>query len=109
MSIFHPVLTKTDNVVFERAKYYSPATGKTYLAPLPRGYEGGFGPNLKALVLSLHHLSNVSQPALHTLLTHTGIKIAPSTVSAFLTQRQDLFHQEKSAIALVLLHGSIQA
>jgi hypothetical protein len=28
--------------------------------------------------LSLHHLGNVSQPALHTLLTHAGIQIAPS-------------------------------
>jgi hypothetical protein len=35
------LLLKTDNVAFERAKYYSPATAKTYLAPLPPGYEGG--------------------------------------------------------------------
>jgi len=97
---------QTDNVLFERAKYYSPSTGKTYLAPLPPGYEGGFGPNLKALVLSLHHLGNVSQPALHTLLTHAGIQIAPSTVSEFLIHHQEVFHEEKSAITLAGLASS---
>jgi hypothetical protein len=104
--LFQDLVLKTDNIVFERAKYYSPSTGKTYLAPLPPGYEGGFGPNLKALVLSLHHLGNVSQPALHTLLTHAGIQIAPSTVSEFLIHHQEVFHEEKSAITLAGLASS---
>ena len=43
------LILKTDNVVFKRAKYYSPSTGKTYLAPLPPGYEGGFAPDLDRL------------------------------------------------------------
>ena len=89
-----------DNVCFERAKYYSPSTGKTYLAPLPPGYEGSFGPDLKALVLSLHHLGNVSQPALHTLLTHAGIQISTGTIGDFLIQGQESFHEEKNAITL---------
>ncbi len=104
--LMQDLLLKTDNVLFERAKYYSPSTGKTYLAPLPPGYEGGFGPNLKALVLSLHHLGNVSQPALHTLLTHAGIQIAPSTVSEFLIHDQEVFHQEKSEITRAGLASS---
>jgi hypothetical protein len=104
--LIQDLVLQTDNVLFERAKYYSPSTGKTYLAPLPQGYEGGFGPHLKALVLSLHHLGNVSQPALHTLLTHAGIQIAPSTVSAFLVHHQEVFHQEKSAITLAGLASS---
>ena len=104
--LIQDLLLKTDNVLFERAKYYSPSTGKTYLAALPEGYEGGFGPNLKALVLSLHHLGNVSQPALHTLLTHAGIQIAASTVSEFLVHNQEVFHQEKSAITLAGLASS---
>lgn len=104
--LIQDLLLKTDNILFERAKYYSPSTGKTYLAALPEGYEGGFGPNLKALVLSLHHLGNVSQPALHTLLTHAGIQIAPSTVSEFLIHDQEVFHQEKSEITLAGLASS---
>jgi hypothetical protein len=95
-----------DNVCFARAKYYSPSTGKTYLAPLPSGYEGGFGPDLKALLLGLHHLGNVSQPALHTFLTHAGIKISTGFIGAFLIEGQDAFHAEKTALGLCGLASS---
>jgi len=47
----------TDNVLFQ--KYYS-LRGKTYLAELPDGYEGEFGP-IKALVISLYYGSNMTQ------------------------------------------------
>jgi len=43
----------TDNVLFRKQKYYSPQREKTYLAELPDGYEGEFGPGIKALVISL--------------------------------------------------------
>src|SRR5258708_3814558 len=73
-----------DNVAFGRAKYYAASTAKTYLAPLPPGYCGGFGPDLKTLLLGLHHLANVSQPALHAFLTHAGIKISTGFIGEFL-------------------------
>jgi Transposase IS66 family len=95
-----------DNVCFERATYYSPSTGKTYLAPLPPGYEGQFGPDLKALILSLHHLGNVSQPALHTFLTHAGVHISTGWIGDFLISGQERFHQEKHEIGLAGLASS---
>lgn len=100
------LLLKTDNVCFERAKYYSPSTKKTYLAPLPEGYAGGFGPDLKALVLSLHHVGNVSQKALHTFLTHAGIHISTGEVSNLLVSGQERFHHEKQLIGLSGLASS---
>jgi len=100
------LILKTDNVAFERAKYYSPSTRKTYLAPLPKGYEGQFGPDLKALVLSLHHLGNVSQPALHSFLAHAGIKISTGTINEFLTRKQEHFHKEKAEIGFSGLASS---
>jgi hypothetical protein len=105
-TIVQNLILKTDNVCFERATYYSPSTGKTYLAALPPGYEGGFGPDLKALILSLHHLGNVSQPALHTLLTHAGISISTGWIGDFLTHKQESFHQEKQDIGLAGLASS---
>ena len=99
------VLT-TDNVCFRRAKYYSASNGKTYLAPLPPGYEGAFGPHLKALVLTLHHLGNVSQPALHTILTHAGIKVSTGWIGEFLIEEQQTFHHEKLAIGQAGLESS---
>jgi hypothetical protein len=95
-----------DNVAFDRAKYYSPSTGKTYLAPLPPGYEGQFGPDLKTLILGLHYLANVSQPALHTFLTHAGIKISTGFIGDFLIAGQDAFHAEKTHIGLAGLESS---
>lgn len=97
----------TENIRFQRARYYSPSTGKTYLAPLPEGYAGGFGPDLKALALSLHHLGNVSQPALRTLFTHAGILISSGQISNILTQGQERFHQEKQEIGLAGLASSV--
>jgi hypothetical protein len=104
--IVQNLLLQTDNVCFERARYYSPSTGKTYLAPLPQGYEGGFGPDLKALLLSLHHLGNVSQKALRTLLTHAGIRISSGQVSHLLVAGQERFHAEKQAITQAGLASS---
>lgn len=97
----------TENIRFQRARYYSPSTGKTYLAPLPQGYAGGYGPDLKALALSLNHLCNVSQPALHTLFTHAGIHISTGQISNILTQGQEIFHQEKQEIGLAGLASSV--
>jgi hypothetical protein len=105
-NVVQNLILKTDNVAFERAKYYSPSTGKTYLAPLPPGYEGAFGPDLKALALGLHHLGNVSQPALHTFLTHAGIKISSGEVSNLLVTGQERFHQEKQEIGSAGLTSS---
>jgi hypothetical protein len=94
------LVLKTDNILFQRAKYYSASTHMTYLAPLPPGYEGGFGPDLKALTLSLHHLGNLSEPNLLTFLTHAGIQVSAGWISDFLTKGQENFHQEKAEIGL---------
>ena len=52
----------TDNVKFRKEKYYAPSTGQTYLAQLPAGYRGEFGPNLKSLCLLFSHLCNMTEP-----------------------------------------------
>jgi hypothetical protein len=47
---------RTDNVKFLKEKYYSASLNKTYLAPLPAGYSGQYGPNVKSLCLLFSHL-----------------------------------------------------
>jgi hypothetical protein len=59
--IVQDISLKTDNVLFRKQKYYSPQTGKTYLAELPLGYDGEFGPGVKALVISLDYGGNMTQ------------------------------------------------
>ncbi|MGJ5676022.1 MAG: hypothetical protein ACR9NN_20830 [Nostochopsis sp.] len=51
--IVQDITLTTDNVLFRKQKYYSPSEGRTYLAELPCGYEGEFGPGIKTLVISL--------------------------------------------------------
>lgn len=58
--IVQDILLKTDNVLFRKQKYYSPSEKKTYLSPLPSGYDGEFGPGVKALVISLYYGGNMT-------------------------------------------------
>lgn len=94
------LLLVVDNVCFRRQKFYSPSTKQTYLAPLPQGYDTHFGPNLKSLALWLGYAGNMSQAAIHSLLTCAGVNISTGTVNRFLVEGQDLFHEESQAVLL---------
>ena len=59
--VVQDVVFATDNVLFHKEKYYSAAQAKTYLAPLPAGYAGQFGPGLRALTIVLYFGANVSE------------------------------------------------
>jgi hypothetical protein len=45
---------RTENIKFRKEKYYSPSQKQTYLADLPAGYKGQFGPGVRAWVLALY-------------------------------------------------------
>jgi regulator of replication initiation timing len=89
---------KTDNVLFRKEKYYSPSEHRTYLAELPDGYEGQFGPGIKALVVVLYYGVNTSEPKIREFLGNVGIDISAGEVSNLLIKKQDDFHEEKAAI-----------
>jgi hypothetical protein len=97
-TIIQDIVIKTDNVEFKRAIYYSPSLKKTFIAPLPAGYQGEFGPSIKALILSLYHKSKVTASGIVDFLKEHGILIGASTVSRFLTEGHDVFHEEKQDI-----------
>ena len=96
----------TDNVKFIKEKYYSPSTGKTYLAPLPEGYSGEYGPNVKSMSLLYSHLCNMTEPKIAAVLTNMGIEISSGTISAWLTGAYPEIHQEKDAIVEAGLSSS---
>ena len=79
--IVQDILLKPDNVLFRKQKYYSPQTGKTYLAPLPKGYDGEFGPGIKALVISLYYGGNMTQGKLLEFLSDIGISMSAGHLS----------------------------
>ena len=99
--IFH-----TNTVRFRKEKFHSPGEHKTYLAPVPPGYEGQFGPGIKALSLALAFGANVSEPKIRELFTEAGIQISAGEVSNLLIHGQERFHAEKDAVVEAGLRSS---
>jgi hypothetical protein len=68
----------TDHVKFRKDKFCTASTGQTWLAPLPTGYGGEFGPNLKSLLFS--HLCNRTEPKIADRLSNLGIVIPAANI-----------------------------
>lgn len=100
------VIIQTDNVLFHKEKYYSPSENKTYLAELPAGYEGQFGPGFKALTIVLYYGLTTSEPKIVEFFEHVGILISKGEVSNLLIKDQDDFHAEKEALYKAGLQSS---
>jgi Transposase IS66 family len=96
--IIQDILLKTDNVLFRKEKYYSPSEGKTYLAPLPPGYDGEFGPGIKALVISLYYGGNMTQGKLLEFLENIGISMSAGYLSNLLIKNSGDFEAEYNQV-----------
>lgn len=97
-AVVQDIRLTTDNVCFVKEKYYSPSQQRTYIAPLPAGYEGEFGPGVRALVLTLYYASGMTEPKIEELLRHIGVSISAGQVSNLLIKNQDGWHDEKEAV-----------
>lgn len=104
--IVQEVRFHTDNVRFRKEKWYSPSQRRTYCATLPTGYDGQFGPTLKALVWIWYFASQMSEGKIAELLHHTGIQISEGQISNILIKQQPGLHTEKVAIAEAALAAS---
>ena len=92
------IVIQSDNVLFHKQKYYSPSTHRTYLAGLPDGYEGQFGPGIKALTLVLYFGVGTSEPKILEFFANVGIRISDGELSNLLIKDQTGFHAEKDAV-----------
>jgi hypothetical protein len=52
--VVQDVVFRPDTIRFRKEKWYARSTGETYLAPLPAGYAGQFGPGVEGLALALY-------------------------------------------------------
>jgi hypothetical protein len=96
--VVQDVLFRTDNVLFRKEKFYSPSQHTTYVAFLPPGYRGQFGPGLKSLALVFYYGAQMSEPKVAELLRSVGIRISDGQVSNLLIKDQAAFHAEKDAL-----------
>jgi len=105
-TVIQDIIIITDNIEFKRETYYSPSLKKTYIADLPDGYRGEFGPGTRAQVLSLYHDSKMTQPAIERFFDTHNIPIGRATISRWLTDGHEEFHQEKKDIIKAGLHST---
>lgn len=104
--IVQDITLTTDKVLFRKQKYYSPSEGKTYLAELPLGYEGEFGPGVKALIISLYYGSNMTQGKVLEFLEDIGISMSAGHLSNLLIKNHEDFETEKTEVYLSGLASS---
>jgi len=104
--VVQDLVFRAETVRFRKAKWYSPGQRTTYLAPLPPGYAGQFGPGLKSFVLALGYGANVSQAPLLGLLRDAGVSISAGELAYLLTQDQARWQAEAAAVAQAALAGS---
>ena len=104
--LIQDIQLQTDNVRFLKEKFYSPSQQKSYLAELPVGYEGEFGPGIRSLVITLYYGSEMTEPKIVEFLQNVGIFISEGQVSNLLIKKNDSWHQEKNDIYLAGLASS---
>jgi hypothetical protein len=104
--VVQDLIFRADNVCFHKEKYWADSTGKTYLAPLPLGYEGQFGPGIKALSLTLYFGGKMSEPEILRLYENIGVQISSGQLSNLLIKRQEAFHAEKAEVCEAGLRSS---
>ncbi len=83
------------NTRFQRHVYYSAAEQKFYRGSLPSGYgSSDFGPDLRALILSLKYCGNMSEPKIREFLENFAVQVSAGSVSNILTNTAAVFEQE---------------
>jgi len=97
---------RTETIEFRKEKYYSPGQRRTYLAQLPAGYQGQFGPGVRAWVLALYYAAGMSEPKILDLLHTVGMHMSAGQLSNFLIQDQEQFHAERAAVVRAGLTSS---
>jgi hypothetical protein len=106
VSIVQDVQIKSDNIRFLKEKYYSASEGKTYLAELPVGYSGQFGPHVRALVISFYYAAGMSEPKIVELLKQMGVRISSGQVSNLLSKNTEAWQAEANEVLLAGLEST---
>ncbi len=83
--VVQDLILRTDTVAFEKEVWYSPSLRRSFRAVLPAGYDGEFGPEIKALALALSYGANVSQPKVLELFRQAGVTVSAGWLAGLLS------------------------
>ena len=102
------VVIKTDNVEFKREVYYSPSQNKSFLGPVPSGYEGEFGPHINSDIFSMKYVNGMSIPKIKEFYHNIGTIISGTYISNQLIKSAaiSIFHHEKDKLHQMALEVS---
>ena len=96
--VVQDIRIEMENVKFLKEKYYSASERKTYIAELPGGYEGEFGPGVRSLVLVLYFSGNMTEPKIVEFLSHIGVRISTGQISNLLIKKKDDWNEERREV-----------
>ena len=96
--IVQDIELKTNNIRFKKEKWYSPSEKRTYLAELPSGYSGQFGPYIRTLVITLYYAGGMSEPKIIEFIEQIGINLSKGIVSDWLSKETGNWQDEADAI-----------
>ncbi|HQT95363.1 MAG TPA: transposase [Thermoanaerobaculaceae bacterium] len=95
--IVQDVRIQSHNIRYRLEVWDSPSQGRVR-GELPPGVKGEYGPELKALLVSLKYVAGTSLPRAHEFVEHCGVVISPASVSNIVRDAAELFHAEKAEI-----------
>jgi hypothetical protein len=104
--VVQDVVVQTDNVLFRKEKCYSAMERTTYVADLPPGYRGAFGPGIRALALVCSFACQMTEPKILAWFQHMGVQLSAGQISNLLIKDHGLFHAEKDAVYQAGLRSS---
>ena len=99
-SVIQDIKIITDNVKYCRETYYSPSTGKTYIADFPSDVvvKGEYGVGVRSLIPLFKSECNLSESRILSFFQNFGIIISRAYISNQWTAGYQSFHQEKTDI-----------
>jgi len=95
--IVQDLVIRTNVVEFRCQRWLTP-DGTVLTAPLPDGIQGHFGPELRRFILAQYHQGQVTVPRLVEMLQALGIFISKRQLIRLLTDGQESFLNEASAV-----------
>jgi hypothetical protein len=96
---------ETHNICYRLECWRSP-DGALIKGTLPVYVDGHFSAELRSYMLYQYHQCHVTQPLLLESLLEIGVDISAGQVSAILTEKNDVFHQEKKGLLIAGLDVS---
>ena len=82
---------------YQRDRWRLP-NGRIVVAPLPKGAEGHFGPQLRRLILSLYHQGQSTTERIVAFLRSLGVSISKRQVMRILADKVDAFVAEAKQV-----------